>query len=148
MYCLSHLLRGGGTTSLRIHLASGSGNFLPLIDLPLLFMFFGVICLLSFFFFHSSFIFLLCFIFFSCFVFLFLFPSFCFLFSLSFNVSGLLVCVCCACRIQYDGMALHCVLPLLHYDALSLCRIFVIRACISLVGWRTARTRGVLDITG
>ena len=25
----------------------------------------------------------------------------------SFDVSGLLVCVCCACCIQYDGMALH-----------------------------------------
>ena len=28
---------------------------------------------------------------------------------LSFNVSGLLACVCSAC-IQYDGMALHCLL--------------------------------------
>ena len=29
------------------------------------------------------------------------------------DVSGLLACVCCARRIKYDGMALHC---LLHCD--------------------------------
>ena len=34
--------------------------------------------------------------------------------------SGLLACVCCACRIQYYGMALHCLLPLLHYDVVPL----------------------------
>ena len=28
---------------------------------------------------------------------------------LSFNVSGFLASVCCACRIQYDGMAWHCI---------------------------------------
>ena len=27
-----------------------------------------------------------------------------------------------ACRIQYDGMTLHCQLPLPHNDAASLCR--------------------------
>ena len=32
----------------------------------------------------------------------------------AFEVSGLLTCVCCACRIQYDGMALHC--PLSFYS--------------------------------
>ena len=38
---------------------------------------------------------------------------------LSFIVFWLLAYVCCACRTQYDGMILPC---LMHYSALSLCR--------------------------
>ena len=38
----------------------------------------------------------------------------CLSFLISFNESGFLACACCACRIQYDGMALHCLPPLLH----------------------------------
>ena len=47
-------------------------------------------------------------------------------FFFSFNVSGLLACVCCACRIQYDGMTLHCLLPLLHYDVQSNISVYVV----------------------
>ena len=50
-----------------------------------------------------------------------------------FDVSGLLACVCCACRIQYDGMAaLHCLLPLLHYVVVFPCRSYVTTKLVSL----------------
>ena len=70
---------------------------------------------------------------------------------LSFNVSGLLACVCCACRTQYDGLALHCLLSsqlrgisiyIYIYETRSVacaCRSFETaeRARISrLTGWR------------
>ena len=42
------------------------------------------------------------------------FLSFSFVF-LSFNVSGLLACVSCACLTQYDDITFHCLLPVLHY---------------------------------
>ena len=71
---------------------------------------------------------------------------FCLLASLSFvfsvfqctaAVSGLLACVCCTCRIQYDGMALHCLLPFSFlyytmYQVVSLCRSFVTTELASL----------------
>ena len=34
--------------------------------------------------------------------------------------------------IQYDGTALHCLLPLQHYDVASLCRNFVTTELVSL----------------
>ena len=46
------------------------------------------------------------------FFFSFFFSSFFFV----FRFFALLRCIFCACRIQYDGMALHCLLPFLHYD--------------------------------
>ena len=52
------------------------------------------------------------FFFFSSFVLLFSFLSFfssSFFFFLSFNVSGLLACVCCVCRIQYDDGVVYCI---------------------------------------
>ena len=52
----------------------------------------------------------------------------------SFNVPGLLKCVCCARRIQYDGMALHCLPPLLHYDVVSLCGSFVTTELVLVPG--------------
>ena len=48
------------------------------------------------------------------------------------EVSGLLTCVCCACCIQHDGMTLHCLLPLLHYDVVFLCRRFVTTELVPL----------------
>ena len=70
---------------------------------------------------------------------LFLALSFIFL---SFNASRLLACICCAYRIQYDGMTLHCLLSLLRYNAESLCRSFCDhRACISL-GCRSSTDTG------
>ena len=45
---------------------------------------------------------------------------------------GVLACVCCACRTQYDGMALRCLLSLLHYNVVSLCRSFVTTELVSL----------------
>ena len=52
---------------------------------------------------------------FVCFVFFFGAPS--------FNVFGLLACVCCACSAQHDGVALPCLscLRVLHDDVKSLC---------------------------
>ena len=47
------------------------------------------------------------------------------LFQCTAAVSGLLASVGCACRIQYDAMALHCLLPLL---------CTVLRCSISLYG--------------
>ena len=80
------------------------GNFLlPLLGFRLLLvLFFGGTCLMYYLFsFFSSF--------------------FCFSFLFSFNASGLLAgCVRCACHIQYGGMTLHCLLPLLHHDQVSL----------------------------
>ena len=66
---------------------------------------------------------------FSCFLFVIFLPLF-----LSFNIFGLLACACCACRIQNDGMALHCLLLVTASRcSISLCRSFVTtRACISL----------------
>ena len=102
LFCTAcRMASGRGTTSLRIHLATASGHlFLPLLVFP------------SYSYYFSG----------------YWFPFFSFFFFLSFffairllslNVSGLLACVCCACRIQYDGMALHSLLPLLHYDVVS-----------------------------
>ena len=50
--------------------------------------------------------------------FLFCFFNYFFAFRVSSNilVSGLLARVCCACRIQYEGTPLHCLLFLLQYD--------------------------------
>lgn len=48
---------------------------------------------------------------------------------LSYNASGFLACECCACRIPYDGTALHCIRPTTASSqrtassGLSLCRI-------------------------
>ena len=55
-----------------------------------------------------------------------------------FNVSGTLVCECCVCHTQYDGMALDSLLPFQKYELRSLlCPSFVttdlvpcIRPCI------------------
>ena len=45
----------------------------------------------------------------------------------SFNVSRLLACMWCVCRIQYVGMELYRRITLLHYDifVVSPCRCFV-----------------------
>ena len=107
LFRLSHLR--GGTTSLRIRLPQARFVllFLPLFALSFPLVFLGVRTLrgtyLPFLFFSPFFSFLPC-------VFrLFLFFS-------SINVPGLLACVCCACRFQYGGMALYCILPWQHYD--------------------------------
>ena len=98
--------------SLRIYVASGLGYFVPLFGLPLLsVIFFGRgVC---------SRVFLLSFVFS---FFSFVLSFFCFFLNeiifVSFNVSGLLACVCCARRIQYDDMVLRCLIPLRHYDVL------------------------------
>ena len=47
---------------------------------------------------------------------LFFFPFSFLRFFLSFVFFALFQYIFCACRIQYDGMALHCLLPSLHYD--------------------------------
>ena len=102
----------GGTISLRIHLASGSGYWLSLstsvrVLFPRSCICFSLILLL--FFSHP-------------------FRSLSFVsFSLlqCAGTAGLLTCICCACRIQYDDMALHCLLSLLRYDVVSGCRSFV-----------------------
>ena len=107
LHYLPHLLRGG-TTLLCIRPAPMSPcyGFLPLwyslairitfsgIFFP--FLFFAILISLSF----------LC-------------LSFSFL---SFIVHGFLACVCCVCRIQYDCITLHRLLPVQHYDEVSLCR--------------------------
>ena len=49
----------------------------------------------------------------------------------SVNASGLLAFQC-TCRIQYDGMSLHCLLCLLNYNVVSLCRRFVTTELASL----------------
>ena len=53
---------------------------------------------------------------------------------LSVNASGLLAFVCRTCRIQYDGMPLHCLLCLLHYRyiVVYVCRVFVATELVSL----------------
>ena len=94
--------------------ARGWGGFFTSLFFPCYPYFFSG-CLSSFFFFRSYFTF---------------FFFFVLHFVLSFGVSGLLAYVCCTRRIQYDGMALHCLLPLLHYDVVS--AVVVTRACISL----------------
>ena len=63
------------------------------------------------------------------FSFLFLFFDFVFL---SFNASGLLAYVRCACIQYYDGVSLHCLLSLPYYNVVSLCRSFVTKACVYL----------------
>ena len=77
-------------------------------------------------------------------------PSFFCLSFFSFNVSGLLACVCCACRIHHRWHV-----PLQHYDVLRssvyvyLCRRH--RACISLLCRmknQHGHGRSVLDIDG
>ena len=68
----------------------------------------------------------------------------CLSFFLSSNVSGLLACVCCACRIQSGGMAWRCLLPFLDYDVVCLCCSFV--TCISRM--KDQQTRGVLGAAG
>ena len=107
---LRHFDRGG-TTSLRIHLASGSSRYFlfPLVGLPQVLLvpvqvsIFGVFVLFLFSVFRFLFFLCLSFFLFQC-------------------VSGLPACVCHACRIQYDGMALHCLLLLQHYDVLLVIR--------------------------
>ena len=102
LYCLSHLR--GGTTSLRIHISSARGIFVSLFGLPLPFaVFFGRFVFIFFFFSFLAFLWF-----------------FAFSFLLSFNVSGLLVCVCYVCLIQHHGMTLHCLLTLLRYDVGSI----------------------------
>ena len=109
----------------------------PLFGLPLLFVFLlpwvFVFLLFSFFFlFFSPLFFLFCF--FALFVFRFYF--------LSIHGSGLLACVCCARRIQFDDRALHCLLPLLHYDV-SPCRSFVTTELVVTLGCKNRHGRGV-----
>ena len=48
----------------------------------------------------------------------------------------------------YDGMSLHCLLCLLHYNAVSLCRGFVTTELVSLQVEESAQTLGVLDVDG
>ena len=88
--------------------------FLPLFGLPLLFVIvvrvFVPLSIYTYFFLKRPFSPFFPFLFLSC---------------LSFYVSELLACVCCACRTQCDGMALHCLLPLRHYDVGSPCHSFV-----------------------
>ena len=52
-------------------------------------------------------------------------------FSLSMHV-GYYVAFVCMCRIQFDGMSLHCLLCLLHYSVASLCRGFVTTELVPL----------------
>ena len=58
--------------------------------------------------------------------FLFLFFLFVFSFFSRSMCLGLLASLCCACCIQHDGMALHCLLSslALQHNAVSLCRLF------------------------
>ena len=91
---------------------------------------------------------------------------------LSFNVSELLTCVCCACRTQHDGMALRCLYSLYRiamqqrtlgvldvdeqkerfnvknthsqYISECMCRRFMTTELASLKDEESARTRGVL----
>ena len=94
LYCLSHLLRRG-TTWLRIHLASGSRYFVSFLSL--------VFPCNSYYFSGYLFSFLFIYFFFSFSFFSFVVFRF---FFVSFNVSGLLPCLCCTLSyIQYDGMA-------------------------------------------
>ena len=72
---------------------------------------------------------------------------------LSFNVSGIiLACTCCACHIQYDGMALHCLLPLLilYCDVVSASYIVMWLQGFCKSIWSVIRiprqTRIVLDV--
>ena len=51
-------------------------------------------------------------------VFLSLYWVYFFCFFLSLDVSGLLARFCCACRIRYDGMALHCLYTLIFFSRL------------------------------
>ena len=135
LFCLSHLR--GGTTSLRIHLASklrmigGVSCFVfpPLVGILLFATFFGVFPSLLF-----------------CFLFLFHFlfsrsPSFIclsFFFSLSMYLLGCWRAhVCRTCRIHSTkalrGMAWHRLLPLQHCDVRSvLCRSLVTTELASL----------------
>ena len=120
----SHIL-SGDTSSFRIHYASGSSGYFvfcaPLWSLSLIFVVVPLRVFFSsyFFFFFSS----LFFLFFLFFLFLSFFPLW----------SRLLACVCCACRIQCVGLALHCLLlPLQRYDVVSLCRSFVATEFVSL----------------
>ena len=73
----------------------------------------------------------ICFPFFSSFFVLFSFLYFLcslvFCFFSSFNISRLLACLCCTCRVQYDDMALHCLLPLQHCD--GTCYVCVVALC-------------------
>ena len=113
----------GGKNSLRVHLASGSVFCLPVFGLPLLFArFFGAF--LSFF---SSFLS------FSLFFVSFLALTFAFSLFQCIGVTGMrMLCVCCARCILYDGVALHCLLCLLHCHVVSLCRGFVTAEIASL----------------
>ena len=54
----------------------------------------------------------------------------------------------CACRIQYDGMALHCLLCLLHNNAVSPWRSFVTTGLVQYLSRieESARTLVVLDV--
>ena len=118
LHCLSHIF-GGVTTSLGVSILPQARAilFLPVFGLPLLFvLFFRGTYMFSFFLFISLMSLILSFLF------------------VSFNVPGLLKCVCCARRIQYDGMALHCLPPLLHYDVVSLCGSFVTTELVLVPG--------------
>ena len=75
--------------------------------------------------------------------FFFFFCSFCLSFCLSFkfDVSELLTCVCCACRVQYDGISLYTIYCIAMYSyssrtvvVASLCRNFVTTELVSLEG--------------
>ena len=78
---------------------------------------------------HLFFIFLFCIVsYFLILLFSYLFVPFVFL---SVNASGLLA-FACMCRIQYDGMSLHCLLYLLHYNVVYLCRGFVTTELVSI----------------
>ena len=60
----------------------------------------------------------------------FFFACFPFSFELlfcSFGILSFISCVCCACRIQYNAMALHCLLCLLHNNVVYLRRSLVTR---------------------
>lgn len=74
-------------------------------------------------------------------VILFYFLSFVFL---SFDVSGLLAYVCCACRTQCNGMALHCLLPSLYFDVVSPCPS-LLPPSLSLEDQQSAPTQHVLQ---
>ena len=64
------------------------------------------------------------------------------------HVPGLLACVCWVCRIQYDGMALHCLLLLQHYDV-PVASLSYFYDHKSSLGCRwVEQTRGVLDVDG
>ena len=77
--------------------------------------------------------------------FFFLFRFFCFYRLLSF-----IGCVCRACCIQYDYMAVHCLLCLLHSNAVRLRRGYMITELVYLYYRieKLARTRVLLDVDG